>query len=1334
MPNQINGVRFDPSYYYDSRDEIQEMAENLIIRWKNAGINTVYYKAYDPIYGAKYRTGYDLNVMADYGKQDLLKHILKSAKRHDLAIIAWIPAFLHKSAWDQHPEWRSKNVDGSDYKPTPDSYYLCAANPHVRAWWLGFVKDILQRYDALAGIDIGEPIIHWNGHQCACAECATSEDRLHSSKGLTRTLTATSELVHKYDKILSITSVISPTENGRIHAPQEQRLKTGFDLNAVLDSPHKPDWMNLELMWQQWAELHDDSTTFNLNWLAYAAAEIIRQVNARSRVIGHVEITSFGKMHVDAEKLARSIQILKDAGIEHIDIYDTSIMDQQNAWHLLPDVLSFVKTKRVAVITDPRGENDAKQVASLLSHFKTETNFYWLDDLTRDISFDSLDFIFYVGVDSRFRIPGAVLSKMKAFGGTICWLNYGIEQFLDSANYGFSFVAVRHDSAFPTVKYKEYSLPKMDPSYVEIRIDSARQVVAMTDGENERPYVIKDENLWYFADLPTAFVTEGGRSIVFSDLLHDILHEDHKPKKLALIRIEDIHPLTNSAALRAVGSYLSSENVPFSVATVPFYLDPESNTTATMRDRPEFIKLLKEMQKEGGTLVMHGSTHQYRGETTADYEFWDGMTGEPLFADSKEYVRQKMATGLSEFWQAGLYPLVWETPHYAASQLDYPVINHYFSTAYERRQTTDLHGSDQLLPYLIYEHTSGSKIIPENLGYIPLTHPDPQPLIRAAENNLAIRDGVASFFYHTFVDHNVIKTIIPALKKMGYSFTSPRYTQNKASSPYFTAMSGSDSLILTPINQYVHEFYIDAQGRIKNESYSDSTISGAFRKYVDVPDGWIYIAEMREEKPGNLFQRMTQSLLPSVPRMRTTLFNSNKESLIDANAVPIRVAVVIDTAATGRPAVSQYNFLRSLSTVGIDAETVHVSNLLQVPDNINLLIVPQAAASRLNEQQKLFITYALQQGLNIVIEKHSSLAENIGIRLHDDKMVIHRVFDEYYPSVDMNWKEPDTLQAFDVDIEYVSYYSVAGSDEPVVIGGEYGEGKYLYFGTYFDPETAYGYGRFPYLVDLLQRQFDLAPTIRRHTVEIYFEPGDREDVSIEDLIKIWRNNGIRRIYVSGWHFYEEFTYDYERLIRLAHQNAMLVYIWLEIPHVSQKFWNEHPEWREVTASGSEAEIDWRKNMAVDIPQCRDRIMQELETILMQYQWDGINFAELYYESPLGVKEPSSFTPMNDYIRKLFKDEHHFDPKEIFNPSSSYYWEKNETAVMKFLDFRQDRIVELHRLFLHFLNELKERHGKEWEIMVTTLDNVFSPAVGRATGTNTMRILQLSEHYPFTIQI
>ncbi len=59
-----------------------------------------------------------------------------------------------------------------------------------------------------------------------------------------------------------------------------------------------------------------------------------------------------------------------------------------------------------------------------------------------------------------------------------------------------------------------------------------------------------------------------------------------------------------------------------------------------------------------------------------------------------------------------------------------------------------------------------------------------------------------------------------------------------------------------------------------------------------------------------------------------------------------------------------------------------------------------------------------------------------------------------------------------------------------------------------------------------------------------------------------------RLHVAGWHYYEPNaeTDEYlRRLIEACHRKAILVYVWLELPHVSEKFWDEHPEWREKTA-------------------------------------------------------------------------------------------------------------------------------------------------------------------------
>ncbi|HBD08498.1 MAG TPA: hypothetical protein DCZ69_09570, partial [Syntrophobacteraceae bacterium] len=60
------------------------------------------------------------------------------------------------------------------------------------------------------------------------------------------------------------------------------------------------------------------------------------------------------------------------------------------------------------------------------------------------------------------------------------------------------------------------------------------------------------------------------------------------------------------------------------------------------------------MVRHGGTVVMHGATHQYKGVSAADHEFWDAAAAKPIKDDSEQYVLGKVAMGLSECLRNGI--------------------------------------------------------------------------------------------------------------------------------------------------------------------------------------------------------------------------------------------------------------------------------------------------------------------------------------------------------------------------------------------------------------------------------------------------------------------------------------------------------------------------------------------------------------------------------------------------------------------------------------------------------------------------------------------------------
>jgi uncharacterized protein YdaL len=1141
-------------------------------------------------------------------------------------------------------------------------------------------------------------------------------------------------MIHSHNKPASITTVGVPKKDGNLYSTEEHRSITGFDLDAILNSADKPDIINIELIWQQWASRFNDTTTFSPRWTEQAVRQTELQVKDRADLVIHLELTSFRRCDVTTEQFCESVRSAYDGGGRGIDFYDTHLADTMGIWPQIGKVLNYVATRKVTIYHDQDEENDARQLKLLLRHFHTETSLIPVGENFSASDTPEADVIFYVGVVHRESLPSEFVRHLSRTKKTVCWVNYNLECLGEEkhSELGFQYKGLDDSSAYQ-VLYKGITFPKIDSmlNIVHIRDPNRCHTLATAQsGEHEFPYIVRSGRFWYVTDLPTNYMTEGGRHIAFADLLHDILGEDHEEKHLALVRIEDVNPGSDPESLREIADLLKSKKIPFSVGFTPFYLDPSTNTAFSISDRPELLNALHHMVSKGGTIILHGCTHQYRGQSTVDYEFWDGLTDQPIFEDSEEYVGSRIKKALDECFLNDIYPLVWETPHYAASLLDYRVIDRYFSTSYERRQTMDILGTDLLLPFFIPADSSENQIIPENLGYVPADAPSPEDIISGARRNLAVRDGFASFFFHPFVKLDALKHAVEQIQAMGYSFANIRSVNNRVVTSSNAVISGKAKISVNVQDQYLKEFYITSKGKIKSHYTSEETLSSRVTKEVACPQNWMYVARTLDEKkpgfPSNIWASISKSSL-----LAGQLWQPQPLNGVNTPVVPL---FLIDTNAQGNLSVDQMSLLNAFESVGIDNQTIPVSDFLEIPEGINLVVLPYAAGRYLSEQQILFLMSAVSRGMNIILENETSLSTRMGIRPTGDELSVSAIRDEYYPQVDIHWKEEDTYRDFDVDIEYVTYYSERNTDNPIVIGGEYGEGKYLYFATLFDPTTSKGYGRYPYYCDLVQRQFGLWPTLRREHTEIYFEPADREDVSIEELIKLWKEHGIRTIYVASWHVYPEWTYEYDYLIKLAHENAMLVYLWLELPHVNDTFWEDHPEWREKTALGDEAVVDWRNLMALTDESCREAVFSEISSLIQEYDWDGINLAELYFESPFGPERPELYTPMHPSVRASFQTQHGFDPIKLFNSNSPYYWKRNIKKWRLFEEFRKDMIVQLHKEFLTFFHQQNEQKEKSMEIVVTALDNILAKKTGEGTATDTKKLIELAEELPFTLQI
>ncbi|WP_431045677.1 DUF2334 domain-containing protein [Streptomyces sp. P1-3] len=350
---------------------------------------------------------------------------------------------------------------------------------------------------------------------------------------------------------------------------------------------------------------------------------------------------------------------------------------------------------------------------------------------------------------------------------------------------------------------------KTGPGYAPVA-EVAQAVDTAGGTETAFPWAIRSGNLTYVGEIPFTYVNETDRVIAFQDLLFDALAPQTAEQHRAMVRLEDITPLSDATRLRAIADYLKSQNISYGINVIPVYTDPKGAQnngvprTVKLSQRPGLVSTLKYMLGNGAVLMDHGYTHQYgnadnpyNGVSGDDFEFFRAHVAAdnsvvydgPVAEDSAEWAQGRITAALAEFARVGLpKPKLWTTPHYAASATDYRVFAQNFSARLERSLyfAGTLRGAaadptrylGQFFPYPVTD-VYGTKVLPENLGsYEPEAANNHPPrlaadLVKAAKANLAVRDGFASFYYHPYHPVEPLKETVQGLQQLGYTFVSP---------------------------------------------------------------------------------------------------------------------------------------------------------------------------------------------------------------------------------------------------------------------------------------------------------------------------------------------------------------------------------------------------------------------------------------------------------------------------------------------------------------------------------------------------------------------------------
>ncbi len=368
----------------------------------------------------------------------------------------------------------------------------------------------------------------------------------------------------------------------------------------------------------------------------------------------------------------------------------------------------------------------------------------------------------------------------------------------------------------------------------------------------------------------------------------------------------------------------------------------------------------------------------------------------------------------------------------------------------------------------------------------------------------------------------------------------------------------------------------------------------------------------------------------------------------------------------------------------------------------------------------------LNQGAFLILEGESPLAASFGFHPEPSRVEVTSVVDVHRPKLSIILEKPLQIATFALPQGARVFTKDRWSGAPVVAGLKVGAGAVLWVAA--SPGLR-GYERFPYLPQALT-DLGWEPRIWSNRMWAFFDYSYRTRVDLDYFAERWHTAGISALHVSAWHFYDpdpEREAYLDRLIEACHRRGILVYAWLELPHVSAKFWEDHPQWREKTAVLQDAALDWRRLMNLANPDCARAVKSGIQSLINRFDWDGVNLAELYYESLEGPANPSRFTPMNDDVRSRFRAENGFDPVDLWTSR------RDPASLKQFLDFRASLAREMQEVWLAEIEKARVKRP-DLDIVLTHVDDRMDQGMRDAIGADSGRALSLLKNHSFTFLI
>ncbi len=407
-----------------------------------------------------------------------------------------------------------------------------------------------------------------------------------------------------------------------------------------------------------------------------------------------------------------------------------------------------------------------------------------------------------------------------------------------------------------------------------------------------------------------------------------------------------------------------------------------------------------------------------------------------------------------------------------------------------------------------------------------------------------------------------------------------------------------------------------------------------------------------------------------------------------------------------------------LSSVGLTSSSTGIASVFVIRSNS-----PMTGTQWLERAER---------GAFVILEGDSPVAREIGFVPSQKNVVVRGVEDLRAPKLEIVWEKPLTIPVCALPAAARVFVRERWERAPLMGGFRRGSGGVLWLAV---SPGIQGHERFPYVVQALA-DLGFQPPFRSAHLWAFFDSAYRSRIDPGYFADLWRKAGISALHVAAWHYYESDPQRDEylkQLIKACHRRTILVYAWLELPHVSEKFWSDHPEWREKTALQQDAALDWRKLMNLTNRDAFRAASAGVRDLIGRFDWDGVNLAELYFESLEGYLNPARFTPMNADIRAEFQAKNGYDPVELFDTNSPRHPSKDASGMRALLEYRADLARRQQTEWIAEIETLR-RTRSHLDLVLTHVDDRFDTRMRDLIGADAGRLLPLLNQHDFTFLI